>query len=168
MDKLVGSIVFDNVEFSYPARETTQVLKNLSFEVKYGQTVAFVGASGCGKSTCIQLLQRFYDPSSGRITVDGVNVRDFNVRWWRSQIGVVNQEPVLFATTIAENIRMGKPEATQEEIDVAAKNANAYDFIMALPQVKFERSEYERPCVGQTIVLNLRNTILSSEIEAHN
>ncbi len=137
LEKLIGEIAFDKVEFSYPARESTKVLENLSLNVRPGQTVALVGASGCGKSTCIQLLQRFYDPVSGKITIDGVDVRDLNVRWWRNQVGVVNQEPVLFATTIGENIRMGKPEATQEEIELAAKNANAYDFIMALPEVRF-------------------------------
>jgi ATP-binding cassette subfamily B (MDR/TAP) protein 11 len=146
---LNGNIKFENVEFSYPARPTIKVLNKTSFSIGAGQTVAFVGASGCGKSTFIQLLQRFYDPTSGRVTVDGINVRDFNIRWWRSQIGVVNQEPVLFATTIAENIRMGRPGVTQEEIDLAAKNANAYDFIMDLPQVSLFQMEI---CANQILV----------------
>jgi ABC-type multidrug transport system fused ATPase/permease subunit len=131
----MGHIQFDQVEFSYPARESAQILKKLSLNVASGQTVAFVGSSGCGKSTCIQLIQRFYDPTNGQITVDGVDVRKFNIRWWRSQIGVVNQEPVLFATTIAENIRMGRSDVSQEEIETATKNANVYEFIMSLPQV---------------------------------
>ena len=80
-------------------------------------------------------MQRFYDPSEGNIFIDNVNLRSLNLNWWRTRIGVVNQEPVLFATTIAENIRMGKENATQQEIEFAARNANAHEFIMNLPEV---------------------------------
>ena len=98
-------------------------------------TVALVGSSGCGKSTCLQLIQRFYDPLNGLIAIDGRNLKDYNLKWLRTRIGVVNQEPILFATSIKENIRFGKDDASDEEIVLAAKNANAHDFIMTLPDV---------------------------------
>ncbi len=98
--------------------------------------MAFVGSSGCGKSTCMQLLQRFYDPLEGKITLDNKDLKSLNVKWLRSQIGVVNQEPILFGTTIYENIKFGKDDATEEDIRLAAMNANAHDFIMSLPDVR--------------------------------
>ena len=94
-----------------------------------------VGSSGCGKSTCIQLLQRFYNITDGSINIDNQDIQNYNVNWLREQIGVVNQEPVLFDTTIYDNIKFGKESATQEEIILAARNANAHDFIMNLPKV---------------------------------
>ena len=104
---------------------------NLTIEV--GKTYALVGSSGCGKSTVIQLLQRFYDPDGGEVLVGGKDVRSLNVKWLRQHIGVVSQEPVLFDTTIGENILYGKEGATTEEVKDAAKNANAHDFISKLP-----------------------------------
>ena len=95
------------MNFSYPSRKEVQVLKETSLIIKPGSTVAFVGSSGCGKSTCVQLIQRFYDPSSGAIIIDGENIKDINIKHLRSQLGVVNQEPILFGTTIKENIRFG-------------------------------------------------------------
>lgn len=92
--------------------------------------MALVGPSGCGKSTCIQLLLRFYDPSEGQILLDGRNIRELNVQWLRQQTGFVGQEPVLFTGTIRENILLGKLDATQEEVEAAARMANAHDFIM--------------------------------------
>ena len=91
--------------------------------------------SNKGKSTCIQLLQRFYEPLDGKILIDGHDIKDLNIKWLRDNIGVVNQEPVLFTTTIGENIKMGKQGATQEEVEEASKAANAHDFIMNLPLV---------------------------------
>uniref|UniRef100_A0A8C4KM60 Bile salt export pump n=1 Tax=Dromaius novaehollandiae TaxID=8790 RepID=A0A8C4KM60_DRONO len=134
LDKVRGEIEFHNVTFYYPSRPEVKILENLTMVIKAGETTAFVGASGAGKSTTIQLIQRFYDPSDGMITLDGHDIRSLNIQWLRSQIGIVEQEPVLFATTIAENIRYGRDEATMEEIIKAAKEANAYDFIMDLPQ----------------------------------
>lgn len=104
-------------------------------KIKPGQTVALVGSSGCGKSTCIQLIQRFYDPLAGSVLIDGRDVRQLNLSWLRTQLGVVNQEPILFATSIIENIRFGRDGVTDEEIIKAAKAANAHDFIMELPNV---------------------------------
>nr|XP_025949621.1 bile salt export pump isoform X1 [Dromaius novaehollandiae] len=140
LDKVRGEIEFHNVTFYYPSRPEVKILENLTMVIKAGETTAFVGASGAGKSTTIQLIQRFYDPSDGMITLDGHDIRSLNIQWLRSQIGIVEQEPVLFATTIAENIRYGRDEATMEEIIKAAKEANAYDFIMDLPQAHLGRT----------------------------
>uniref|UniRef100_A0A3P9I9C9 ATP-binding cassette, sub-family B (MDR/TAP), member 4 n=1 Tax=Oryzias latipes TaxID=8090 RepID=A0A3P9I9C9_ORYLA len=134
-DFIKGDIEFSNIHFTYPSRP--DILENMSLSVKSGQTMALVGSSGCGKSTTIQLLQRFYDPVEGNVSIDGHDIRSLNVRYLREMIGVVSQEPILFATTISENIRYGRPDVTQPEIEQAAKEANAYDFIMNLPN-KFE------------------------------
>ncbi len=99
-----------------------------------GKTVALVGSSGSGKSTVIALLERFYDPLAGEVLIDGVNIKELQLKWLRRQIGLVSQEPALFATTIKENILYGKDGATMDEVVEAAKSANAYTFIMQLPQ----------------------------------
>ncbi|KAH8547854.1 P-loop containing nucleoside triphosphate hydrolase protein [Umbelopsis sp. PMI_123] len=134
-DKVVGNIEFKNVQFKYPTRPDVTILKNLSLAIKPGMTVAFVGPSGSGKSTSVQLLQRFYDPLSGSVTLDGHDLRELNLRWLRSNIGVVSQEPVLFNMTIKQNLLMGAPgEVTEEEVIEACKKANCYNFITQLPQ----------------------------------
>uniref|UniRef100_UPI003AAEE747 bile salt export pump n=1 Tax=Centroberyx gerrardi TaxID=166262 RepID=UPI003AAEE747 len=137
LDKVKGDIEFHNVTFNYPSRPDVKILNDLSMLIKAGQTTAFVGPSGSGKSTTIQLIQRFYNPKEGMVTLDGHDIRSLNIQWLRSLIGVVEQEPVLFATTIAENIRFGRPGVTMEDIVQATKEANAYNFIMDLPQ-KFD------------------------------
>ncbi|XP_068092078.1 ATP-binding cassette sub-family B member 5-like isoform X1 [Hyperolius riggenbachi] len=142
-DIMKGNVEFKNIHFSYPSRPTVQILKGLNLKVKSGQTVALVGQSGCGKSTTVQLLQRLYDPQEGEILVDGHDIRSLNVRHYRELIGVVSQEPVLFGTTIKNNIRYGRENVTDEEIVKATKEANAYDFIMELPD-KFETLVGER------------------------
>ncbi|XP_033990128.1 bile salt export pump [Trematomus bernacchii] len=134
LDKVKGDIEFHNVTFSYPSRPEVEILNDLSMQVKAGETTAFVGPSGSGKSTTIQLFQRFYDPKRGMVTLDGHDIRTLNTQWLRSLIGIVEQEPALFATTIAENIKFGRPGVTMEDIIQATKEANAYNFIMALPQ----------------------------------
>uniref|UniRef100_A0A8C4I9G7 ATP-binding cassette, sub-family B (MDR/TAP), member 4 n=1 Tax=Dicentrarchus labrax TaxID=13489 RepID=A0A8C4I9G7_DICLA len=136
-DSISGDIEFKDIHFNYPARPDVKILNNLCLSVKSGQTIALVGSSGCGKSTTIQLLQRFYDPLEGSVFIDRHDIRSLNIRYLREMIGVVSQEPILFATTIAENIRYGRPDVTQKEIEQATKEANAYDFIMNLPD-KFE------------------------------
>ncbi|XP_035829100.1 ATP-dependent translocase ABCB1 isoform X2 [Aplysia californica] len=138
-----GTIQFRNINFAYPSRPDVTVLDGMNLEALPGQTVALVGASGCGKSTTVQLLLRFYDPLKGQVFLDGKDIKDLNIKWLRRNIGLVSQEPVLFATTIAENIRYGREDVTMEEIIQAAKNANAYDFIMNLPQ-KFDTMVGER------------------------
>ncbi|XP_036846632.1 phosphatidylcholine translocator ABCB4 isoform X2 [Manis javanica] len=138
-----GNLEFNDVHFSYPARANVKILKGLSLKVQSGQTVALVGSSGCGKSTTIQLMQRLYDPDEGMINIDGQDIRTFNVRYLREIIGVVSQEPVLFSTTIGENIRYGRSNVTMDEMKKAVKEANAYEFIMKLPQ-KFDTLVGER------------------------
>ena len=136
-ERVDGDIGMQNVEFEYPSRPGVKVLDNMSLSVKPGQTLALVGPSGCGKSTVVSLLERFYDPLSGSLTLDGSDLRDLNLHWLRSQMNIVSQEPVLFDTTIAENIRYGANfrEVSDEEVVEAAKTANIHSFIESLPQV---------------------------------
>ena len=128
-----GDVKFENVTFRYVGGGEP-VLKNVSFEVKSGETVALLGATGSGKTSIINLLPRFYDPTEGGITIDGHDLRDVTLDSLRSQIGIVLQETTLFSGTIRENIAFGKPEATLEEIQSAAKSAAAHDFIMSFPE----------------------------------
>ncbi|CAF3850394.1 unnamed protein product [Rotaria sp. Silwood1] len=138
-----GDIEFDNVDFIYLSRKEVPVLRNLSLIARAGQTTALVGSSGSGKSTCMSLLLRYYEPSSGQITIDGRSITDYNVKQLRENIGVVSQEPILFDMSIYENIRFGKLNATREEIEQAAQEANAHHFIMQLPN-KYETLVGER------------------------
>ncbi|POM80346.1 Multidrug resistance protein ABC Superfamily, partial [Phytophthora palmivora] len=133
-DSCVGRIQALGVNFTYPSRPDVQILNDYNVTIEPGQTVAFVGASGGGKSTLISLLERFYDPQEGTILLDGRDVKTLNVKWLRSQIGLVSQEPVLFATTIFENIAAGANGITRDEVVAAAKLANAHTFIMSLPE----------------------------------
>nr|XP_027099339.1 putative multidrug resistance protein [Coffea arabica] len=128
-----GHIEFKEVDFRYPSRPNTPVLQGLSFKVKAGKTVGLVGGSGSGKSTIISLLERFYDPIKGDILLDGYKIKRLQLNWLRSQIGLVNQEPILFATSIKENILFGKEGAAMEMVINASKAANAHDFISKLP-----------------------------------
>ncbi|XP_041056608.1 bile salt export pump-like isoform X2 [Carcharodon carcharias] len=134
LNKVKGDIEFHNVTFNYPSRPDVKILDRLNMVIKASETTAFVGPSGSGKSTTVQLIQRFYDPKHGMVTLDGHDIRSLNVQWLRSLIGVVEQEPVLFATTIEENIRYGCDGLTKDQIVRAAKEANAYNFIMDLPE----------------------------------
>jgi len=129
-----GHIKFKDVSFNYPSRKDVKILNNLDLDIERGKTVALVGSSGCGKSTCIQLVQRFYDPDSGLVTLDGKDLKDINVGWLRDHIGIVGQEPVLFDCSIKENICYAKADASDEEIIRACKEANAFDFIEKLPK----------------------------------
>ncbi|KAF7260037.1 hypothetical protein EG68_02390 [Paragonimus skrjabini miyazakii] len=129
-----GNVTFKNISFSYPTRPDIPILKDFTLNLESGKTVALVGPSGSGKSTIVHLLQRFYDPTEGQIKVEGVDIRDLDLKAFRTQLGCVQQEPILFEGTIAENIRMGKLNATQEEIEKAAKLANADSFILEQPQ----------------------------------
>ncbi|XP_014668799.1 PREDICTED: bile salt export pump-like [Priapulus caudatus] len=132
--KLVsGDVTFRNVHFTYPSRADVKILRNLNLHVAACQSVALVGPSGSGKSTIAQLMQRLYDPSGGSVALDGCDIKKLNLRWYRDNIGVVSQEPVLFATTIGENIRYGMEGVSDEDIRHAAARANAHGFISALP-----------------------------------
>lgn len=129
-----GDIVFDGVGFAYPTRSETAALKDVSFTIKSGETVALVGPSGAGKSTIFQLLQRFYDPQKGKITLDGVNLRDMRREGFRAAMALVPQDPVIFAASARDNIRFGRPDATDAEVEAAARAAAAHDFLAALPE----------------------------------
>ena len=126
-----------NVYFSYPSRPDVSVLQGLSVSVTPGETLALVGSSGGGKSTLILLIERFYSPTAGILTVDGLDITSINRKWLRSQIGYVAQEPVLFGTSIADNIRYGAlfREVSDDEIVEVAKSCYIHDFIQSLPQV---------------------------------
>ena len=131
LPKLQGGVRFENASFSYEKGQ--QILRNINLEAKPGETVALLGATGSGKSTIIRLIPRFYDVTSGKITVDGYDVRDVKLRSLREQIGIVSQETFLFTLSIKENIAYGKPKATMDEIIEAAKTARAHEFISAFP-----------------------------------
>ncbi|OCF74177.1 ATP-binding cassette, subfamily B (MDR/TAP), member 10 [Kwoniella mangroviensis CBS 8886] len=128
-----GPIRFENVVFRYPSRKEVVVLKGINMTVEPGTSVALVGSSGSGKSSIQQLISRFYDPEQGKITFDGTDIREFAPESWRERIGVVFQDPILFAGTVHENIAYGSPDATREDVEEAAKAANC-DFIWDLPQ----------------------------------
>jgi ABC-type multidrug transport system fused ATPase/permease subunit len=128
-----GDIEFKNVKFTYPTRPDFEVLKNVSFNIKAGETLALVGSSGSGKSTIASLVLRFYDLNSGVYTVDGKNAQDYDLTELREQMAIVPQDVLLFGGTIKENILYGKPNAEMDEVIEAAKKANAYDFIMSFP-----------------------------------
>ena len=136
---LQTNINLSDIEFTYPARPDMKILKGVSLNIQQGQQVAFVGSSGCGKSTITQLIERFYDPENGEIKLDGRDLRDYNLHWLRSQIGFVSQEPILFDLSIAENIAYGDTsrEVPMDEIIESTKKANIYDFITKLPKVLY-------------------------------
>ncbi|KAL3697062.1 hypothetical protein R1sor_011138 [Riccia sorocarpa] len=133
LPELKGKVEFRNVSFIYPSRPETPVLQRFSLRVPAGKTVALVGESGSGKSTVISLIERFYDPLEGQVLIDDVNVKWLQLRWLRMQVGLVSQEPALFATTVKENILLGTDGATMEDVKAAAKAANADKFIEAFP-----------------------------------
>ncbi|XP_013189257.1 multidrug resistance protein homolog 49 [Amyelois transitella] len=132
--RVIGEIALEDVHFSYPSRPDVKVLKGFSIHIKPGECVALVGSSGCGKSTILQLIQRMYDPHSGSVKLDGKDLKNLNLSWLRSSLGVVGQEPVLFRGSIFENIAIGCPEATREEVQRVAEIAYAHDFITLLPK----------------------------------
>jgi len=129
-----GRIQFHNVTFAYPSRPDVHVCSEFSLTIEAGETIALVGPSGSGKSTVVSLVERFYDPLSGSVTLDGQDLRTLSVKWLRQQIGLVGQEPVLFDTSILENIRHGAPSASDDQVVEAARVAQAYEFITAFPE----------------------------------
>lgn len=162
--------------FSYPTRPDVPVLKEISFNVQGGECIALVGASGSGKSTVIQLLLHYYNIDSGRISIDGNDIYNINIKQLRQAMGVVFQEPVLFNTSIEENIRFGKPDATEQEIIDALKNANAFDFVCNFPDgiktivgergAQLSGGQKQRIAIARTLVRNPRILLLDEATSA--
>ncbi|XP_041006181.1 ABC transporter B family member 15-like [Juglans microcarpa x Juglans regia] len=171
-----GSVEFKHVEFAYPSRPESIIFKDFCLEIPAGKTLALVGGSGSGKSTVIALLQRFYDPLGGEILLDGVAIDKLQLRWLRSQMGLVSQEPALFATTIKENILFGKEDATEEEVIEAAKAANAHNFISQLPHgydtqvgergVQMSGGQKQRIAIARAIIKKPRILLLDEATSA--
>ena len=171
-----GEIVLRDVCFSYPMRPDHKVYDKLNVTIEAGQTVAFVGPSGCGKSTAVALIERFYDPSAGAILLDGKDIKTLRLSWLRQQIGLVSQEPVLFTGSIAENIAYGKEGATKEDIEAAARMANAHDFISAFPDsyatevgekgVQLSGGQKQRIAIARAIVRDPKILILDEATSA--
>ena len=166
---VTGIVKFENVTFRYFGGGDP-VLKNVTFQAKPGETVALLGATGSGKTTIINLLPRFYDPSEGQITIDGHDLREVKLESLRSKIGIVLQETTLFSGTIRENIAFGKPDASQEEIEAAAKAAQAHDFILSFPEgynthvgergTTLSGGQKQRVAIARALLLNPRILIL--------
>ncbi len=160
--RLAGHVQLKEVYFSYPTRKDVQVLKGISMDIKPGQRVALVGPSGAGKSTIVQLLLQFYQPDSGQILIDGKPAADYDLRAYRSNIAIVPQEVLLFGGTIRDNIRYGRPDATEAEIIDAARQANAWEFISAFPDgldtivgergVKLSGGQRQRVAIARAIL----------------
>lgn len=126
---MTGRIEMKKVDFSYPSRPDRLVLHEFSLEVKAGTSIGLVGKSGCGKSTVIALIQRFYDADKGSLKIDGMDIRLLDLGWYRRNMALVSQEPVIYSGTIRENILFGKLNASENEVVEAAKAANAHEFI---------------------------------------
>lgn len=161
---LEGTITFENVRFAYPTRKEMYSIDGVSFHVNKGEQVAIVGSSGAGKTTLISLLLRFYEPNEGQIVVDGKNISSYDFLAYRSNIAMVPQDVLLFAGTIRDNIRYGKPAASDEEVIEAAKKANAHDFIMAFPDgydtlvgergTKLSGGQRQRIAIARAVIIN--------------
>jgi len=176
LPSLRGAIEFAKVSFSYPSRPEAGVLRSLSLEVAPGEVVALVGSSGAGKSTLAALLMRFYDPVEGAIRVDGHDLRDLEPSWLRRQIGTVAQEPILFSCSIADNIRYGRPGASDEEIVAAAKIANAHSFVSEFPEgyqtlvgergIQLSGGQKQRVAIARAVLKDPRILILDEATSA--
>ena len=172
-----GHVQFHNVSFAYPTRPNTPVLRDFTLSIPANTSAALVGASGAGKSTVVSLLQRFYDVSGGSITIDGIDIRDMDLKWMRKHIGYVQQEPQLFGLTIRENVCYGvDEEVSEEEMMEACKKANAHEFIMSWPLgyetlvgergVKLSGGQKQRIAIARSILVNPRILLLDEATSA--
>lgn len=171
-----GEIVFDDVTFRYPARPEVSALNGVSLRVAPGETVALVGPSGAGKTTILQLLMRFYDPQAGAVRFDGIDLRDMARADFRRAIAMVPQDPVIFAASARENIRFGRPEATDAEVEAAARAAAAHEFLSALPQgydswlgergVMLSGGQKQRIAIARAILRDARVLLLDEATSA--
>jgi len=171
-----GEIAFEGVRFQYPSRPGTSALEGVDLLVHPGETVALVGPSGAGKTTVIQLIQRFYDPQAGRVTLDGIDLRDMERADFRKGIALVPQDPVIFATSARENIRFGRPGASDAEVEDAARAAVAHDFLMALPEgyetyvgergVMLSGGQKQRIAIARAILRDARVLLLDEATSA--
>ncbi|KAI9196906.1 hypothetical protein LWI28_028001 [Acer negundo] len=176
LDDIQGDIELRDVGFSYPARPDEQILNGFSLSISSGTTAALVGQSGGGKSTVISLIERFYDPQAGEVLIDGVNLKEFQLKWIRDKIGLVSQEPVLFACSIKDNIAYGKDGATIEEIKAATELANADSFIKNLPQgldtmvgehgIQLSGGQKQRVAIARAILKDPRILLLDEATSA--
>uniref|UniRef100_A0A0D6QVL6 Uncharacterized protein n=1 Tax=Araucaria cunninghamii TaxID=56994 RepID=A0A0D6QVL6_ARACU len=176
LNDIQGTIELRDVHFRYPSRPDVQIFSGFSLEVPRGTTTALVGESGSGKSTIVSLVERFYDPQAGEVLLDGINIKHIQLKWLRQQIGLVSQEPVLFGTTIKENIAYGKDGATIEEIKSAAELANAAKFIRKMPQgfdtmvgehgTQLSGGQKQRVAIARAIIKNPRILLLDEATSA--
>ncbi|OMO82685.1 hypothetical protein CCACVL1_11808 [Corchorus capsularis] len=176
LERMSGKIELKKVDFAYPTRPETQVLRQFSLEVKPGTSVGLVGKSGCGKSTVIGLIQRFYDVEMGSVKVDGIDIRELDVQWYRKQMSLVSQEPVIYSGSIRDNIMFGKLDATENEVVEAARAANAHEFISALKEgyetecgergVQLSGGQKQRIAIARAIIRNPRILLLDEATSA--
>lgn len=176
MDKVKGRVVFENVNFSFTGKEGSETLKNISFVAEPGETVAFLGSTGCGKSTLVNLIPRFYDVTSGKITIDDIDVKDMPQDILRQMVVPVLQESILFSGDVRENIKMGNPEAPDDEMEIAAKAADAHKFLTATPDgydrlvarrgTNFSGGQRQRLCIARGICAKPKVLILDDSTSA--